>query len=1322
MAGQEDATQVSWGSEVLLTGPPEAAGIKKEDKMKGQYRALGAFLLLALAFPATLMAQLDQLWVADYDGPDTLSQEGAEALAVDAYGNVYVTGHRDGGVRSGSEDYFTIKYDPSTGETLWTNSYNGPADSADAPSAIALDLSGDYVYVTGRSAAGTDISKAVDWDYATVKYNASDGGQCWVARYAGPNNRSDIANALAVDNAGGVYVTGYSSNGIANSYDYVTVKYNASDGSQRWVARYDYALDGYDCAHDITVDPSGDYVYVTGSSEGKGSGHDDDYATVKYNASDGSQIWVARYNGPGGGDPTDVATAIAVDPSGSYLLVTGYSNGATSGYNYDYTTLKYGADGSLLWEKRYNGLGDGSDYAYAIAVDASGNVCVTGQSSGSGTGYDYATIRYDANGNELWVARYNGPGNGYDIATAIALDALDNVYVTGSSAGSGTGYDYATVKYDASGNVVWTQHAGGAARYNGPASGWDESRSIAVDHNGGVYVTGQSLGAVHDYDFATVKYDASGTEQWRARYGVPLMSRELGRRVVTDASGNVYVTGYSANSEADADKDYVTIKYNSSGVRQWAALYDGPAHGHDEANAIAVDASGNVYVTGFCQFSAGDYNIATVKYNSYGVRQWCVWAGWPASSDGATAIALDAAGNIYVTGYSAGSGTARDYFTLMYNSNGQPQWSALYDGPASGDDEACAIALGIVRGNVYVYVTGSSAGSGTYDDYATVKYDAAGKQQWVARYEGLAYDWAKDIAVDASGNAYVTGRSQTVTGDDYVTVKYNSRGIQQWVASYDGGSRGQAAAIAVDASGNSYVTGSCFTSAGAAFPDYGTVKYNSSGVEQWARLYDGPVGSVDYAYDIALDGSGNAYVTGTSRGSIMDDYATVGYDAAGNPLGTARYGGSWNDQAYAIAVDDLGDVCVTGRSWVDNQDYNITTIKYHVAPPPGWSARASLPTAPSGAFEDAGGWLAYDVSRELVYAAKGNNTGDFYSYNPVTNGWTTLTSIPAYQPGGSRKKYLPGAGCRGVSDGNSTIYMTVGNNTPGFYRYSAGAWTPLADLLASAGAGTDAVFAEGQVYLLNGPSSKLYRYNPTLGTWADLGPLPGTGAWGDGSWLVFDGVQTLYAHRKVNRKAPYNEIWTYDLAAETWSAAPQAGMPGAAALSGSAGAWFDDAVYALTGNSTREFWKLVPGSGWTTLENVPAPVSTGGDICANGSKLFAFSGGLTNQFWRYVRPPEGASGDGAGAKTTTLPTKFALSVAPNPMRLGTAVHYSVPAATNVSLKLYDITGALARTVSSGPAKPGRYTANLSAKGLARGVYVLKLQSDACSLTRKVVIQ
>ena len=102
------------------------------------------------------------------------------------------------------------------------------------------------------------------------------------------------------------------------------------------------------------------------------------------------------------------------------------------------------------WVAVYNG-GNGSDIAYAIAVDGSGNVYVTGFSVGRGSCNiacnDYATIKYDSSGNQQWVARYNGPANDDDHATAIAVDASGNVYVTGSSLGTAwPDYDYATVR------------------------------------------------------------------------------------------------------------------------------------------------------------------------------------------------------------------------------------------------------------------------------------------------------------------------------------------------------------------------------------------------------------------------------------------------------------------------------------------------------------------------------------------------------------------------------------------------------------------------------------------------------------------------------------------------------------------------------------------------------------------------------------------------------------------------------------------------------------------------------------------------------------
>ena len=117
--------------------------------------------------------------------------------------------------------------------------------------------------------------------------------------------------------------------------------------------------------------------------------------------------------------------------------------------------------------------------------------------------------------SQQWVARHNGPGNDIDGARSLALDKEGNVYVTGSSTGTGTGLDYSTIKYNAAGVQQWE------ARYNGPGNNDDDAFSIAVDNNGNVYVTGRSTGNLTELDYATIKYNSAGVVQWVARYNGP---------------------------------------------------------------------------------------------------------------------------------------------------------------------------------------------------------------------------------------------------------------------------------------------------------------------------------------------------------------------------------------------------------------------------------------------------------------------------------------------------------------------------------------------------------------------------------------------------------------------------------------------------------------------------------------------------------------------------------------------------------------------------------------------------------------------------------
>jgi DNA-binding SARP family transcriptional activator len=445
-----------------------------------------------------------------------------------------------------------------------------------------------------------------------------------------------------------------------------------------------------------------------------------------------------------------------------------------------------------LWVARYTPAADEIDNSEptAMTTDEAGNVYITGFIQTQHNDADYLTLKYSPEGRLLWRARYNGPGNDVDRARSIAVDAAGNVYVTGESDnGKGnlttrlSGLDWATIKYDPQGNQLWV------ARYNGPDDGEDVPVKVCVDRDGSVYVAGRSMtrSAVKrpdllGQDFVTVKYDAVGRQIWVQRVSTtPFWLHAQAEDMVLDALGNVYVTGsYRTMRMTDfAKSDALTIKYAPGGEEIWRRTYPGQGVGDVIARRIAVDGAGNVTLTGVQDdgdlMNNGTLNdIVTLRYDAKGNETWERARDGGQSQDSPNALAVDEAGNAYVAGFGH---PGVDYVTLKYHPNGSDGWVQTYNGVGNQQDVANGIALDHASNVIVVgYSYGGSAPKhvGTEDDYVTIKYDPVGHVLWKAVYDGNGLgDRAVAVAVDRSDCVVVTGQSDRGNGTPAITtVKY----------------------------------------------------------------------------------------------------------------------------------------------------------------------------------------------------------------------------------------------------------------------------------------------------------------------------------------------------------------------------------------------------------------------------------------------------------------------------------------------------------------------------------------------------------------------
>lgn len=425
----------------------------------------------------------------------------------------------------------------------------------------------------------------------------------------------------------------------------------------------------------------------------------------------------------------------------------------------------------VSWHYTYDGTPNGTDELLAMTVDNSGNTLLAGITDTNFLDYAAILIKLDQGGNVMWqkYITLNGP----DIEPyAMITDAAGNIYVTGTYDSPGNfGYDIFTIKYDASGNQLWVQY------FNGTANDADEPSAIAFDNAGNVLITGKTTGTGTVSDLLVLKYSASGNPHWSSSFNNTAFNwLEQGVALDVDASDNIYVCGYTYIL-ANTNRDFLTLKMDSSGSVQWYRTYDDSLQLGDECVDIEVDVAGDIVVTG-SSYGWGPgypvYEFATIKYDAAGTQQW-VRRYESANSTATPADMLtDAAGNIYITGAMYDDTTKFDAATIKYDTNGNMLWLKLVNGPINYGDYGSRI-LQDAAGNIYVAGTINNV-LAQNEDGLLVIYEPGGNILYQTSYDDVTggENYFEFMELDNAGNIITAGEEYANTNEDFLAVKYSS--------------------------------------------------------------------------------------------------------------------------------------------------------------------------------------------------------------------------------------------------------------------------------------------------------------------------------------------------------------------------------------------------------------------------------------------------------------------------------------------------------------------------------------------------------------------
>jgi uncharacterized delta-60 repeat protein len=1044
----------------------------------------------------------------------------------------------------------------------------------------------------GKIVAGGGVLTYVfdySFDFALVRFNSDgsldtsfDGDGKVHTDFYGVREGNEQIYAMALQPDGKIVAVGTSGNGDEDDYyDFALARYN-TDGSLDTSFGYgglvttDFGSND-DSAQAVAIQPNGKIV-VAG-----------------YNALNGYDFALARYNTNGSLDTTfdgdgflttdfgtsndDDAYGIAVQPDGK-VIAAGYSyNSATS--HTDFAVVRYNSDGSL--DTTFDGDGKAlidfsgqNDFGATVALQPDGKIVVGGEARydcgyNCGVNPDFGLVRLTSDGS--LDTTFDGDGKlttavqTYNYPTELLVQPDGKIAMSGYSSPGGPS-DFTLVRYNPDGSLDTTFDGDGKVTTN--VGGYDGAESLTIQADNRLVAAGYSGDTI-----AVVSFNANGSldTTFSGDGKVTAIfeeSEEQSQALAVQSDGKIVAGGYTDAENPNGNQGFALVRYTAAGSLDTTFDTDGKvitefnAHNPSEIHALAVQSDGKIVAAGYASMGLTINDFAIARYNpngsldttfdSDGKVNTDFQVDFIRSQDKANAIAIQTDGKIVVAGSvdDASNGPGFRLGVSRYNPDGSLDTSFDGDGkvvtsfPGFSVD-ALAVAVqpdgkivtaGYV-GNNMVLVRYNTDGSldTTFDGDGQVLTDFYGGE-----------DEVRTLAVQPNGKIIAAG----LTDGSFALVRYNHNG------SLDTGFGTGGRVVTDFGTGNSEINditlladGRILAAGRAGYyyeQDFGLALYNSDGSLDTNFSGDGKVttdfegGRIDFAKGVDLQADGKFVVVGATFDGFAYDFALARYQAPGAPIGTATLTptgtpgcvpSSWGQQAgYPIPVLDQAVTehggFIYSFSGYSNNSYTANAYKYDPATNV-WTSIASLPFPREKASAVSDGTYIYVLGG---WDTAGTPTNTVYRYNPATNSYSTMASFNT-PTSAQAAAYLNGkiyriGGCAGnCGAGTATVEVyTIGSNT-----WAAAASLPNATSWPHA-------FVQGNyIYVAGGfnpnATSKTLRYDPSSNSWDDaaITDMPST-RWSaasasfNGRWILAGGDVDGYTSNDVIAWDPATNAWS----------------------------------------------------------------------------------------------------------------------------------------------------------------------------------------------------